>query len=70
MEFPITINIPEIVQFCILLLIDTISILFLTKNMYYARHHDRDGFVTYTLFNIFLFITIYFLSKLDVGMTI
>ncbi len=54
-----------LVQFWSLFLINLASLFVLTYFLFYKRHHDKQGFVTYTLFGIFLFTVVFFLIRND-----
>ena len=54
-----------LMQFSTLFAINLASIFLVVYFLYYKRHHDKQGFITYILFNIFLFTVVFFLIRND-----
>ncbi|NCQ81741.1 DUF4956 domain-containing protein [bacterium] len=52
-------------QFGILFAINLVAIALFSYGLYYRKHKDVNGCISYTLFNIFLFVIIFFLSELE-----
>ncbi len=63
-------SIQDFLPFFKILAINLVSIFIFAYFLYYKQHKDYQWFMTYFLFNIFIFLIIYFLWHEDINMTV